>query len=103
MIDPIPVEEELQRIKAEQAALVRRGNGALALGWFSANALSSGGGVRTVVNGVLPDQLKPIAYATPHAEQAIPYIERAFREYHRSIIKRAIELAEADFDPKGDA
>lgn len=98
MIDPIPVEKELRRIRAEQDVLRRRGNGALALGWFSAHALSAtGGGPRSVINGVLPDQLRPIASATTDADKAFPYIEKAFREYHSSILKRAIQLAQADF------
>ena len=104
MIDPIPVAEELARIRKEQDALVRRGNGALALGWFSAHALSkTGSGPRTVVIGVLPDQCKPVASATTDADRVFPYLNRAFREHHRKIIARAIELAEADFDPKGEA
>ncbi len=104
MIDPIPVAEELARIRKDQDALVRRGNGALALCWFSAHALSkTGGGPRTVVSGVLPDQLKPIASGTADADRVFPYLDRAFREHHRKIIERAIELAEADFDPKGEA
>lgn len=104
MIDPIPVEEELERITRAQEVLRRRGNAALALGWFSAHALSkTGGGPRVPIGGVLPDQCKPIASGTTDAEKAFPYIDRAFREHHRSIIARAIALAEADFDPKGDA
>lgn len=99
MIDPIPVKEELVRIQREQAALVRRGNGALALGWFSQHALSKSGIMPRVpvTGGVLPDQLRPVASATPDAEKVFPYLDRAFREHHRAIIERAIELADFDF------
>ncbi|WP_093332646.1 hypothetical protein [Sphingomonas rubra] len=92
--------EELERIQREQAALIRRGNGALALGWFSAHALSkTGGGPRIVISGgILPDQLRPIASATADAEKVFPYLDRAFREHHRGIIERAIELAQTDFE-----
>lgn len=102
MIDPIPVAEELDRIRKRQSDLVRRGNGALALGWFSAHALSkSGGGPRVVISGgVLPDQCRPIASGTTDADKVFPYLDRAFREHHHKIIERAIELAEDDFDPK---
>jgi len=104
MIDPIPVKEELDRIVREQQVLRRRGNAALALGWFSAHALSkTSGGPRVPVVGVLPDQCKPVANGTTDADKVFPYIDRAFREHHRSIIERAIALAEADFDPKGEA
>jgi hypothetical protein len=104
MIDPIPVAEELARIRKDQDALVRRGNGALALGWFSAHALSkTGSGPRSVVSGVLPDQLRPVASATADADRVFPYLDRAFRAHHRKIIEHAIALAEADFDPKGEA
>jgi hypothetical protein len=102
VIDPIPVKEELDRIQREQRELVRRGNGALALGWFSTHALGRGGsGPRVIISGgILPEQLRPIASATPDAEKVFPYLDRAFREHHRKIIERAIELA--DFDFKGE-
>jgi hypothetical protein len=99
MIDPIPVAEELDRIRKEQELLRRRGDGALALAWFSAHALSkTGGGPRVTIQGVLPDDLKPVASATPDAEKVLPYLRRSFREHHRRIIERAIELAKTDFE-----
>jgi hypothetical protein len=99
MIDPIPVEEEMARILKERALLEKRGNGALALAWFSQYALSkTGSGPRSVVQGVLPDELKPVASATPGVEKVLPYIRAAFRESHRGIVERAIELARKDFE-----
>lgn len=99
MIDPVPVAEELARIKADQDVLLRRGNGALALGWFSEHALGKSGGPRVVLSsGVLPDQLRPVASATTNADKVFPYLDRAFHEHHRKIIERAIELARADFE-----
>lgn len=99
MIDPIPVEEALERIKKEQDLLARRGNGALALSWFSQHALSKvGGGQRVPLSDVLPDTLTVVACATTNAEKVAPYIRQAFREHHRAIITRAIELAERDFN-----
>lgn len=99
MIDPIPVQEELARIRKAQDNLTRRGNGALALSWFSEHALSKSGGPRVVLSGsVLPEQLRPIASGTTNAEKVFPYLDRAFREHHRKIVERAIALAEADFN-----
>ncbi|MDO7841123.1 hypothetical protein [Sphingomonas immobilis] len=99
MIDPIPVREELERIRKDQALLQRRGDGALALAWFSEHALSrSGGGPRVPLQSVLPDDMKPVASATTNAEKTFPYIRRAFREHHRAILERAIELATEDFN-----
>ncbi|MBB4618995.1 hypothetical protein [Sphingomonas abaci] len=101
-IDPISVAEEHKRITQQADALKRRGSAALALGWFSDHALSkSGSGPRVpITSGVLPDQLRPIADATANVEHVRPYLTRAFREAHRSIIERAIELAQADFEQK---
>ena len=101
MIDPLPVAEELERIRKEQALLQRRGDGALALAWFSEHALGKSGGPRIVISGgILPDELKPVASATANADKVLPYLRRAFREHHRAIIERAIELARADFEAK---
>lgn len=100
MIDPIPVSEELDRIRKEQDLLRKRGDGALALAWFSEHALSKPrGGPRIVVSGgILPDELKPVASATANAEKVLPYLRQAFREHHRKIVERAIELARADLE-----
>ena len=101
MIDPIPVAEELERIRKEQRLLQRRGDGALALAWFSEHALGKTGGPRIVISGgILPDDLKPVASATPNAEKVFPYLRTAFREHHRAIIERAIDLARVDFEAK---
>lgn len=103
-IDPISVAEEHRRITQQADALKRRGSAALALGWFSDHALSRSGGPRVPISGgVLPDQLRPIADATANVEHVRPYLTRAFREAHRSIIERAIELAQADFEKDADA
>lgn len=100
-IDAISVAEEHKRITQQADALKRRGSAALALGWFSDHALSKSSGPRIpITGGVLPDQLRPIADATANVEHVRPYLTRAFREAHRSIIERAIELAQADFEQK---
>lgn len=98
-IDPIPVREELQRIRAEQAKLVRRSNGGLALAWLSEHALSkTGSGMRTPLQDVLQENLTVVASGTPDADKVAPYIRRAYREAQRGIILRAIELARADYE-----
>ena len=99
MIDPIPVDEALERIKAEQALLTKRGNGGLALAWFSAHALSkTGGGPRVPLQGVLQEHIDVIASGTTNADKVKPYIQRAYREHQRRILERAIELAQEDFE-----
>ena len=101
MIDPIPVDEVLARIKAEQDILTKRGNGGLALAWFSAHALSqTGGSPRVVLQGILQERIDVIASGTPNAEKVKPYIHRAYREHQRRILERAIELAKEDFEAK---
>lgn len=101
-IDPIPVREELQRIRAEQAELVRRSNGGLALAWLSDHALSkTGGGARVPLQDVLQERLTVIASGTTDADKVAPYIQRAYREAQRGIILRAIELARADYEAGG--
>ncbi|PNU03943.1 hypothetical protein [Novosphingobium guangzhouense] len=102
-IDPIPVREELQRIHDEQARLVRRSNGGLALAWLSDHALSkTGSGQRTPLQGVLQERLTVVASGTTHADKVAPYIQRAYREAQRGIILRAIELARADYESGSD-
>lgn len=99
MIDPVPVSEALARIKTEKTLLDKRANGARALGWFSDHALSrTGGGVRCTLQGVLPPTIHVVASGTPDADTVKPYLTRAFREHHRRILERAIELAREDFE-----
>lgn len=98
-IDPIPVREELERIKREQDVLRRRCDGGLALAWFSDHALSKSGGPRVPISGgVLQERLTVVATATPDADKVAPYVQRAYLEAQRSIILRAIELARADYE-----
>ena len=66
MIDPIPIGEELRRIKLEGLELRKREHAAVALEWFSEYALTKADGKpRVPANGVLGDKLTPIASSTP--------------------------------------
>lgn len=98
MIDPIPIGEELRRIKREGLDLRKREHAAVALEWFSEYALTKADGKHRVpANGVLGDKLTPIASSTPNVDRATDYLSRAFRSHHRSIIETAIRLASEDF------
>lgn len=98
MIDPIPIKEALQRINEESHLLRRKTEGGQALQWFSEFALSKSGGPRTPLSDVLENKLRPVATSTPNAKEAEIYLSRAFREMHRAIIERAIEIAKEDFE-----
>lgn len=98
MIDPAVLAEMTLRVAKLRATIERRRRAGEALAWLSEHALTPPGkGLRSPADAVLPTLIRPIASATPNADVATVYLSTAFVEHHRAIIRRAIDLAAADF------
>ncbi len=100
-IDPIVVKEAQVRMAKKAANVSKGAHGAAGLLWFHGHALT---GAQLLETGVLEEKsgVRIIASATPDAKIAQEYVDRATRYFHKSILERAIELAQNDFDV-GDA